>query len=128
MQIPKGFKAFAIKISKEKPKIAKLFKKLDYNPSEKQIILFAKALYGLKQSSKKWQLKLKTLLNKLGFKPLISDFRVFYNPDNGIFIMTFVDNYLFIDLNINEINAVKRKIAKEYIIEDRGPAAYFLGV
>ncbi len=87
-----------------------------------------KTLYDLKQSPKKWQLKLKTLLGELGFKPLVSDSAVFYNPNNDIFIMTFVDDYLFIGPNINEINAVKRKIAKEYIIEDRGPATYFLGV
>jgi len=31
MQIPEGFEAFAVKISKEKPKIARLFKKLGYN-------------------------------------------------------------------------------------------------
>ncbi len=62
MQIPKGFEAFAAKISKEKPKIARLFKKLSYNPSEKQIILFAKALYGLKQSLREWQFKLYGLL------------------------------------------------------------------
>jgi len=128
MQIPKGFKAFAIKISKEKPKIAKLFKKLGYNPSKKQIILLTKTLYGLKQSPRKWQLKLKTLLNELSFKPLVSNSTVFYNLNNGIFIMTFVDDYLFIGPNISKINAVKRKIVKEYIIEDRGPAAYFLRV
>ncbi len=128
MQIPKGFETFAVKISKEKPKIARLFKKLDYNLFEKQIILFIKALYGLKQSLKKWQLKFKTLLNELGFKPLVSDFVVFYNLDNGIFIVTFVDNCLFIGSNISKINVVKRKIAKEYIIEDRGPAAHFLKV
>ena len=52
MQILEGFETFAIKISKEKPKIAKLFKKLGYNPFEKQIILFVKTLYGLKQSLK----------------------------------------------------------------------------
>ncbi len=42
--------------------------------------------------------------------------------------MTFVDNCLSIGLNISEINAVKRKIVKEYITKDRSPAAYFLGV
>ncbi|SRR6266566_2258957 len=124
----KGFETFAIKISKEKPKIAKLFKKLSYNPSKKQIILFTKALYGLKQSPKEWQLKLKPLLNKLNFKPLISNSTIFYNPNNGIFIITFIDNYLFIDLNINEINVIKKKIAKEYIIKDRDPTTYFLKV
>src|SRR6266699_101239 len=44
IQILKGFEAFTIKISKEKPKIVKLLKKLGYNLSEKQIILFTKAL------------------------------------------------------------------------------------
>ncbi len=90
--------------------------------------MFTKALYGLKQSLKKWQFKLKTFLSELGFKPLVSDFAIFYNPDNGIFIMTFIDDYLFIGFNINKINAVKRKITKEYIIKDRDPATYFLGV
>jgi len=90
--------------------------------------LFTKALYSLKQSSKEWQFKLKTLLNELGFKPLISNSAVFYNLDNGIFIVTFVDDYLFISPNISEINTVKRKIAKKYIIKDRNPAAYFLRV
>ena len=52
IQTPKDFKTFTTKISKEKPKIAKLFKKLNYNPSKKQIILFIKALYSLKQSLK----------------------------------------------------------------------------
>ncbi len=106
----------------------KLFKKLGYNPFEKQIILLTKMLYSLKQNSKKWQLKLKTLFKKHGFKPLISDSTVFYNPYNDIFIMTFINDYLLIGLKLNRINAVKRKIAKEYIIEDRGPAAYFLEV
>jgi len=80
--------------------------------------LFAKALYNLKQSLREWQLKLKTFLGELGFKLLVSDFTVFYNPNNGIFIMTFVDDYLLIGSNINEINVVKRRIAKEYTIED----------
>ena len=90
--------------------------------------MFAKALYGLKQSLKEWQLKLKTLLGELGFKPLVSDFAVFYNPENGIFIVTFMDDYLLIGPKFNEINIVKKKIAKEYIIEDRGPTVYFFGV
>ncbi len=128
MQTSKSFEAFATKISKEKPKIAKLFKKLGYNFFKKQIILLIKALYSLKQSPRKWQLKLKTLLNELGFKPLVSDSIIFYNPNNSIFIMTFIDDYLFIGPNINEINIVKRKITKEYTIEDRSPVTYFLGV
>ena len=128
IQIPRGFKAFTTKSFKKKPKIARLFKKLDYNLFEKQIILFVKVLYGLKQSLRKWQLKFKILLNELSFKPLVSDSAVFYNPNNSIFIMTFINDYLFIGPNINKINVIKRKIAKEYIINDRGPVVYFLKV
>ena len=84
IQIPEGFNVFVKKMLKEKNKIAKLLKSLSYNPSEKQIVLFAKALYSLKQSSKEWQLKLKDQLKKLGFKPLISDSAVFYNPRIGV--------------------------------------------
>ncbi len=42
--------------------------------------------------------------------------------------MTFIDDCLFIGLKLNEINAIKRKIAKEYVIEDRSLAVYFLRV
>ncbi len=37
MQILEDFEAFVAKISKKKPKIAKLLKKLGYNPFEKQV-------------------------------------------------------------------------------------------
>jgi len=90
--------------------------------------LLSKALYGLKQSFREWQLKLKTLLGKLGFKLLVLDSAVFYNPESGIFIVTFINDCLLIGPKLSEINTVKRKIAKEYVIEDRGLAAYFLGV
>jgi len=67
-------------------------------------------------------------LDELGFKPLVSDSAVFYNLESGIFIMTFIDDCLLIGPKFSEINAIKRKIAKEYVIEDRGPVVYFLGV
>ena len=68
------------------------------------------------------------LLGELGFKSLVLDSTVFYNPENGIFIITFVDNCLFIGFKFNEINTVKKKIAKEYIIEDRSLTVYFFKV
>ncbi len=67
-------------------------------------------------------------LSELSFKLLVSDSTVFYSLDNGIFIMMFVNNCLFIGFNINEINIIKRKITKEYIIKDRSPVVYFFGV
>ncbi|KAK2075449.1 hypothetical protein P8C59_009577 [Phyllachora maydis] len=108
--------------------IYKLLLKYGYNPSTPNIIKLSKALYGLKQSPREWQDKLKILLKSLGYLPLISDLGVFYNAKTCHFIVTYVDNCLFIGPNIGYITDLKKRLNKVYAIEDLGPAAYFLGV
>ncbi|KAK2069413.1 hypothetical protein P8C59_003998 [Phyllachora maydis] len=108
--------------------IYKLLLKYGYNPSTPNIIKLSKALYGLKQSPREWQDKLKILLKSLGYLPLISDPGVFYNAKTCHFIVTYVDNCLFIGPNIGYITDLKKRLNKVYAIEDLGPAAYFLGV
>ncbi|KAK2068935.1 hypothetical protein P8C59_003549 [Phyllachora maydis] len=108
--------------------IYKLLLKYGYNPSTPNIIKLSKALYSLKQSPREWQDKLKILLKSLGYLPLISDPRVFYNAKTCHFIVTYIDNYLFIGPNIGYITDLKKRLNKVYAIEDLGPAAYFLGL
>ncbi|KAK2066329.1 hypothetical protein P8C59_000158 [Phyllachora maydis] len=108
--------------------IYKLLLKYGYNPSTPNIIKLSKALYGLKQSPREWQDKLKILLKSLGYLPLISDPGVFYNAKTCHFIVTYVDDCLFIGPNIGYITDLKKRLNKVYAIEDLGPAAYFLGV
>ncbi|KAK2075463.1 hypothetical protein P8C59_009589 [Phyllachora maydis] len=79
--------------------IYKLLLKYGYNPSTPDIIKLSKALYG-----------------------------VFYNAKTYHFIVTYVDNCLFIGPNIGYITDLKKRLNKVYAIEDLGPAAYFLGV
>ncbi|KAK2072786.1 hypothetical protein P8C59_007121 [Phyllachora maydis] len=79
--------------------IYKLLLKYGYNPSTPNIIKLSKALY-----------------------------RVFYNAKTCHFIVTYVDNCLFIGPNIGYITDLKKRLNKVYAIEDLGPAAYFLGV
>ncbi|KAK2066523.1 hypothetical protein P8C59_000332 [Phyllachora maydis] len=107
--------------------IYKLLLKYGYNPSTPNIIKLSKALYGLKQSPREWQDKLKILLKSLGYLPLISDLGVFYNAKTCHFIVTYVDDCLFIGPNIGYITDLKKRLNKVYAIEDLGPAAYFLG-
>ncbi|KAK2066753.1 hypothetical protein P8C59_000542 [Phyllachora maydis] len=78
--------------------IYKLLLKYGYNPSTPNIIKLSKALY-----------------------------RVFYNAKTCHFIVTYIDNYLFIGPNIGYITDLKKRLNKVYAIEDLGPAAYFLG-
>ncbi|KAK2075475.1 hypothetical protein P8C59_009601 [Phyllachora maydis] len=79
--------------------IYKLLLKYSYNPSTPNIIKLSKALY-----------------------------RVFYNAKTCHFIVTYIDNCLFIGPNIGYITDLKKRLNKVYAIEDLGPAAYFLGL
>ncbi|KAK2069078.1 hypothetical protein P8C59_003685 [Phyllachora maydis] len=81
--------------------IYKLLLKYGYNPSTPNIIKLSKALY---------------------------DLGVFYNAKTCHFIVTYVDDCLFIGPDIGYITDLKKRFNKVYAIEDLGPAAYFLGV
>ncbi|KAK2069348.1 hypothetical protein P8C59_003934 [Phyllachora maydis] len=124
MEIPKGL----LDLAASNKAIYKLLLKYSYNPSTPNIIKLSKALYSLKQSPREWQDKLKILLKSLGYLPLISDPGVFYNAKTCYFIVTYIDNCLFIGPNIGYITDLKKRLNKVYAIEDLGPAAYFLGV
>ncbi|KAK2069734.1 hypothetical protein P8C59_004288 [Phyllachora maydis] len=52
---------------------------------------------------------------------------VFYNAKTCHFIVTYIDNCLFIGPNIGYKTDLKKRLNKVYAIEDLGPAAYFLG-
>ncbi|KAK2066299.1 hypothetical protein P8C59_000128 [Phyllachora maydis] len=108
--------------------IYELLLKYGYNPSTPNIIKLSKVLYGFKQSPREWQDKLKILLESLGYLPLISDPGVFYNAKTCHFIVTYIDDCLFIGPNIGYITDLKKRLNKVYAIEDLGPAAYFLGM
>ncbi|KAK2066923.1 hypothetical protein P8C59_000701 [Phyllachora maydis] len=123
IEIPEGL----LDLAASNKAIYKLLLKYGYNPSTPNIIKLSKALYSLKQSPREWQDKLKILLKSLGYLPLISDPGVFYNAKTCHFIVTYVDNCLFIGPNIGYITDLKKRLNKVYTIEDLGPAAYFLG-
>ncbi|KAK2073786.1 hypothetical protein P8C59_008035 [Phyllachora maydis] len=124
IEIPKGL----LDLAASNKAIYKLLLKYGYNPSTPNIIKLSKALYSLKQSPREWQDKLKILLKSLGYLPLISDPGVFYNAKTCDFIVTYIDNCLFIGPNIGYITDLKKRLNKVYAIEDLGPAAYFLGL
>ncbi|KAK2068844.1 hypothetical protein P8C59_003460 [Phyllachora maydis] len=96
--------------------IYKLLLKNGYNPSTPNIIKLSKALYSLKQSPREWQDKLKILLKSLGYLPLISHPGVFYNAKTCHFIVTYIDDCLFLGPNIGYITDLKKRLNK-YIEE-----------
>ena len=53
---------------------------------------------------------------------------MYINPKERFFVITFVNDYIIIGLDIKNIRALKAQLGLKYVIEDRGPAFYFLGV
>ena len=53
---------------------------------------------------------------------------MYINPKERLFIIIFVDNCIIIGPDKKNITALKAQLGLKYIIEDRGPASYFLGV
>ena len=53
---------------------------------------------------------------------------MYINPKEKLFIITFINNYIIIGPNKKNIKALKAQLRLKYVIEDRGPASYFLGV
>ncbi|KAK2069289.1 hypothetical protein P8C59_003881 [Phyllachora maydis] len=96
--------------------IYKLLLKYGYNPSTPNIIKLSKVLYSLKQSPREWQDKLKILLKSLGYLPLISDLRVFYNAKTCHFIVTYIDDCLFIGPDIGYITDLKKRLNKPGLV------------
>ncbi|KAK2068594.1 hypothetical protein P8C59_003226 [Phyllachora maydis] len=123
IEVPKGL----LDLAASNKAIYKLLLKYSYNPSTPNIIKLSKALYSLKQSPREWQDKLKILLKSLGYLPLILDPGVFYNAKTCHFIVTYIDDCLFIGPNIGYKTDLKKRLNKVYAIEDLGPTAYFLG-
>ncbi|KAI0994487.1 hypothetical protein K3495_g13695, partial [Podosphaera aphanis] len=89
-----------------------------------------KALYGLKQSPRLWQQKLKAVLSKLNFIPLLADEAAYISTrkEEAIIIITHVDDFLIISKPSSYLDEFKEKISNELDIEDLGHAQYFLGV
>ncbi|KAK2073997.1 hypothetical protein P8C59_008234 [Phyllachora maydis] len=108
IEIPKGL----LDLAASNKAIYKLLLKYSYNPSTPNIIKLSKALYSLKQSPREWQDKLKILLKSLGYLPLISDPGVFYNAKTCHFIVTYIDDCLFIGPDIGYITDLKKQLNK----------------
>ncbi|KAK2067991.1 hypothetical protein P8C59_001690 [Phyllachora maydis] len=108
MEIPEGL----LDLVASNKAIYKLLLKYGYSPSTPNIIKPSKALYSLKQSPREWQDKLKILLKSLGYLPFILDLEVFYNAKTCYFIVTYVDNCLFIGPNIGYITDLKKRLNK----------------
>ena len=103
------------------------------NPKENLVCRLKKNLYGLKQAPRQWYLNFDKFMTKLGYSRCHSDhFFYFKRLDNGryiyIILLLYVDDMLVVGSNIEDINVLKRKIAKSFAMKDLGVAKQILGM
>ena len=53
---------------------------------------------------------------------------MYINLKKRLFVITFVNDCIIIGLNKKNITALKAQLGLKYIIEDQGPASYFLSM
>ncbi|KAI0995048.1 hypothetical protein K3495_g13133, partial [Podosphaera aphanis] len=105
------------------PKAAK-----DLGYTETSVIELKRPLYGLKQSGACWQDKVRCIMMKRGYKPLVSDNAIYMNKEKGITVASYVDDFLFIGPNVDELKSLSESLNSEVPLNDLGDAHWFLGV
>ena len=60
-----------------------------------------------------------------GYKALVFNVATYYNKEKQIFVVSYINNCLFIGVDIFEINILKLQLADIYNIEDFGLTKFF---
>ena len=105
-------------------------KLLDGYKDRDLVCLLLQVLYRLKQSLRLQQQTLQTKLAKLGFYLSTSN-NYIYSTKEGlkdIIIITYVNNFLLIRLDITKIQKLKTQLGNIFQIKDLGLCSYFLSL
>ena len=88
-------------------------------------------LVSLKQAPRKWYLKFDKFMTEQGYDRCHYDHCVYFKRlDNGryIILLLYVDGMLFAGSNIHDINVLKIKLPKSFVMKDLGAAKKILGM
>ena len=79
-----------------------------------------KSLYGLNQAPRQWYLKFDKFMTKQDYDRCHSNHCVYFKRlDNGryIILLLYVDDMLVEGSNMHDINVLKRKLAKSFVMK-----------
>ncbi|QRV89310.1 Retrovirus-related Pol polyprotein from transposon TNT 1-94 [Ceratobasidium sp. AG-Ba] len=95
-----------------------------------QVWELRKAIYGLKQAARAFYLRLKSILEQMGFKRCETDHAVFYRRDGEelAIILAHVDDMLLAGTSLSFLEMIKADLAKHLEIVDLGEAKMFVGI
>ena len=85
----------------------------------------------MKQAPRKWYLKFDKFMIEQGYNRCHSDHCVYFKRiDNGRYIILslYVDDMLVVGSNMSDINVIKKKVSKSFVMKDLGVAKQILGM
>lgn len=89
-----------------------------------------RSLYGLKQSGRQWNVRLHGVLTSMDLRRCETERCLYVGDvsDNKVILAVYVDDLLIASSDVGAIDIIKKKLANEFDITDKGPVKYILGI
>ncbi|CAI7867903.1 unnamed protein product [Closterium sp. NIES-53] len=89
-----------------------------------------KALYGLKQAPRQWYLKLREVLEEIGFTPSSADHSLFMlgEGEQRSFMVAYVDDILIFSPSSDLVKEVMLKLQDKFKCKALGDVSFYLGL
>ncbi|CAI7881040.1 unnamed protein product [Closterium sp. NIES-54] len=95
-----------------------------------RVLRLKKALYGLKQAPRQWYLKLRGVLEDIGFTPSTADHSLFMlgEGEQRSFMVVYVDDILIFSLSSDLVKEVMLKLQDKFKCKALGDVSFYLGL
>ncbi|CAI7863048.1 unnamed protein product [Closterium sp. NIES-53] len=95
-----------------------------------RVLKLKKALYGLKQAPRQWYLKLRGVLEEIGFTPSTADHSLFMlgEGEQRSFMVVYVDDILIFSPSSDLVNVVILKLQDKFKCKALGDVSFYLGL
>jgi len=95
------------------------------------VLKLDRSIYGLKQAPRVFNTTLNAhIVGQMGFKQCVTDPCVYIKetPSGLMYLAVYVDDLLIIGKDMREVNIIKADLRREFEMDDRGDAAFILGI
>lgn len=99
-----------------------------YDDGTKRVCKLHKSVYGLKQAGRQWNLKLDAALKEHNLKRCETDPCVYFEKDLKIIIAIYVDDFIILYKNSNDLDELMEFLNKKFNMKDLGPVKNCLGI
>ncbi|CAI7885755.1 unnamed protein product [Closterium sp. NIES-54] len=95
-----------------------------------RVLRLKKALYGLKQAPRQWYLKLRGVLEEIGFTPSTADHSLFMlgEGEQRSFMVVYVDDILIFSPSSDLVKEVMLKLQDNFKCKALGDVSFYLGL